>query len=316
MRVDRMLTILVVLLRRGRVQAKELASLLEVSLRTIYRDIEAINLAGIPIVAWQGGGGGFEIAEGYRLDSGVFSSQELATIVTALGSVAASVDDKRMAILAEKFKNVVPPEELAAFNSESQQLFVDLSPWNWDKRLQGHLELGRRAIAQCRLLEFTYRKPQQVSTRRRVEPHTLVLKGQNWYLYAYCREREDFRLFRVSRMRDVAVGETTFPRREVTMSRLSWQASFAGKAPGVMVTLRFRPQAWAVAMDWFQEEEGQRDAQGRVTVQATIPEADWLVGYLLSFGDGVEVLAPERVRLRVGEMARRLAAVYSESADS
>jgi predicted DNA-binding transcriptional regulator YafY len=309
MRVDRMMTILVTLLRRGRIQAKELSELLDVSPRTIYRDIEAINQAGIPIIAWQGGGGGFEIAEGYRLDGGVFSSHELAAIVTALDSIGAAVPDKKMAALADKLKSVVPQGQLQAFNLESQQLFIDFSPWSMDSKLRETVKLIRQAITQCRMISFTYRKPQGETSRRQVEAHTLVLKGQNWYLYGYCTQRRDFRLFRLSRIAEIACLAQTFERLDIDVRSLTWSDDFLSIG-GIELTLRFSAEAWRVAMDWFGNEQSSVDAAGFATVTFTMPESNWLYGFILSYGDGVEVLTPEHLRKKIASLAVNISRIY------
>ncbi len=309
MRVDRMMTILVTLLRRGRIQAKELSELLDVSLRTIYRDIEAINQAGIPIIAWQGGGGGYEIAEGYRLDGGVFSSHELAALVTALDSVATAVPDKKMAVLADKLKSVVPQGQLQAFNIESQQLLIDFSPWSMDTKLQDTVKLIRQAITQCKMTSFVYRKPQGDPSRRLVEAHTLVLKGQNWYLYGFCVERQDFRLFRLSRIADLTYLEQTFERRDIDVRGLSWNDDFLSIG-GIELTLRFADEAWRAAMNWFGNEQSSIDSQGFATVTFTMPESNWLYGFILSYGDGVEVLAPKHLREKIASIAQSISRLY------
>ena len=129
MKLDRLVSILVLLLRKEKVQAKELAELFEVSVRTIYRDIEAINLAGIPIVTYQGVNGGIGIAEGYRLDKSVLTEDEMSTIVSTLNGIAPTMPDKTYEIITEKIRNTIPSKQLENMDSKVKQLIFDFFPW-------------------------------------------------------------------------------------------------------------------------------------------------------------------------------------------
>ena len=130
MKLDRLVSIIVLLLRKERVQARELAEIFEVSVRTILRDIEAINLAGIPIVTYQGANGGIGIAEGYRLDKSVLTENDMSTIISALRGIDGTIPDSRYGILMEKLRNALPSSQLEALDAKVQQLIIDLSPWD------------------------------------------------------------------------------------------------------------------------------------------------------------------------------------------
>lgn len=127
MKIDRLLSIVILLLNRPLIQAKELADMFEVSVRTIYRDIDSINSAGIPVVTYQGSGGGIGLMQGYRLDRNVLSERELADIFNALQS-ASSIGGGGHQLLMEKISSVVPPSQIAAFRSQTTRMIVDFSP--------------------------------------------------------------------------------------------------------------------------------------------------------------------------------------------
>ncbi|HBK68371.1 MAG TPA: YafY family transcriptional regulator, partial [Firmicutes bacterium] len=129
MKLDRLLSILMLLLRKDRVQAKELAEKFEVSTRTILRDIDAINLAGIPIVTYQGVNGGIGIAEGYRLDRSILTSDEMVSIITSLKGMARLIPESQHEILLEKLKNILNLSQLEKLESKTRQLIIDPSPW-------------------------------------------------------------------------------------------------------------------------------------------------------------------------------------------
>lgn len=128
MKIDRLVSILVILLRRKRIQAKELAQMFEVSVRTILRDVEALNLAGISIVTYQGANGGIGIAEGYRLDKSILTEDDMADIIATLKGAAKTLPDRRHEILMEKFKSILSSSQLEAVNSKANQLVIDHSP--------------------------------------------------------------------------------------------------------------------------------------------------------------------------------------------
>ncbi|MEL7654391.1 MAG: YafY family protein, partial [Bacillota bacterium] len=194
MKLDRLVSIIVVLLRKEKVQAKELAEMFDVSVRTILRDVDAINLAGIPIVTYQGANGGIGIAEGYRLDRSVFTSDEMASILSTLKGLSGSLPGSKHEVLLEKFRNVISPSQIELLNTKSNQLIIDLSPWIGNDQLKERLKVLEKAISERKIAEFAYLDTLGSRTKRTVEPYSLILKGQNWYLYAWCKLRQDFRL--------------------------------------------------------------------------------------------------------------------------
>ncbi|SFG92863.1 Predicted DNA-binding transcriptional regulator YafY, contains an HTH and WYL domains [Desulfotomaculum arcticum] len=312
MRLDRMMAIIVTLIRRTRVQAKELADMFDVSVRTIYRDIEAINQAGIPIITYQGANGGISIAEGYRLDKSVLTNNELAAIVTALKSVSTSYAGFNNQILLEKLKSTVPPAHLESFNLMTQQVLIDLSPWGNDSGLKEKNTLLKQAIDALKTVSFEYCNAKGELSSREVEPHTLVLKGQKWYLYAYCRIRDSFRLFKLSRMKNVQVNDAGFSRRETNLEELPWDKEWHRSQNVVHIVLGINPEVRILAEEWFGVENVLPDGNGRFTVALSFPEDDWLYGFILSFGSHVEVLEPEHLRDKIRNTAREILAIYDD----
>jgi len=222
LKLDRLVSILVMLLRKERVQAKELAQMFEVSVRTILRDVEAINLAGIPVVTYQGANGGIGIAEGYRLDKSVLTEDEMAEIITTLRGVARTFPDSRHEVLMEKFKNTLSASQLENVNSKANRLVIDPSPWGEDGSTKAKAALIHKAIEDSKEVSFTYTDTNGEKTARIVEPYSLLLKAQKWYLYGWCQLRQDFRLFKLSRMSELAISDTNFVKREVPGEGFHW----------------------------------------------------------------------------------------------
>lgn len=145
MKLDRMISILMILVNRRRVQTRELVERFEVSLRTIYRDIAALNEAGIPIVSYQGAGGGIGIAEGFRIDKNVLTEAEMAAVMIALKSAVSSYRDIKAELALEKLKGLLPPPELEKLSKQSERIYIDYSSWEMDTVLGEKIRLLKEA---------------------------------------------------------------------------------------------------------------------------------------------------------------------------
>ena len=134
MRIDRMLAITVMMLNRDRISARELAERFEVSIRTIYRDIEAINLAGIPVISYPGNNGGFGIMDNYKIDRQVLSLKDMLSILSALKAISSSLEFSELDNAIEKINSLVPRGKTGQKNLFAEQFVVDILPWGFRKR--------------------------------------------------------------------------------------------------------------------------------------------------------------------------------------
>lgn len=310
MKLERLLSIVMLLMNRRMVRAKELADLFEVSIRTIYRDIDAINQAGIPILTSQGANGGISLMEGYRMDHKLLTNHDLAAIVTALQSISTSYGDKGNQLLLEKISSFVPAAHSEEFNLRTKQFIVDFTSWGDQTHLEEKIVQLKQAIEQLLPVSFTYCSASGDVTQRMVEPYTLVLKKDSWYLYAYCRTREQFRLFKLFRMKDVIVRDKSFIRQDISLDELPWQQEWHAPANLQTVQLRFNNKAKHLAEEWFGVENVVEDEKGKYVVSASFPEDHWLYGFILSFGQEVEVLEPEHIRQKIKQIAQHVADLY------
>lgn len=310
MKLDRLVSILVLLLRKERVQAKELAEIFEVSVRTILRDVEAINLAGIPIVTYQGANGGIGIAEGYRLDKSVLTEDDMSTILSTLRGIAGTMPDSKHEVLMEKLRNALPSSQLEALDAKVQQLIIDLSPWGVNELLKHSVSCIRRAIENHNEIGFIYIDSSGNKTNRRVEPYSLVLKGQNWYLYAWCHIRQEFRLFKLSRMRELEVTTTVYQPREVSMGRLDLEDPWNTSENTISLRMVFEKELESLVTDWFGDSIEKLE-DGRLLATTMLPENNWLYGFILSFGTGVEVIDPPHIRNILAEISKGIYEKYS-----
>ncbi|MBN1533818.1 MAG: YafY family transcriptional regulator [Spirochaetes bacterium] len=312
MKIDRLFAIVMLIINRRRVSADELARYFEVSVRTIYRDIDSINMAGIPITAYPGKHGGFEIMDTYKIDRHLLTPDEIFSIVTALKGIGRSVNGTGAVGTAEKLKTLLPEEEKRRLARREETLIIDPSPWMYGGHHREKVESLREAIEENRVIAFTYTGNNAVTLERRAEPMTLMLKGNAWYLFGYCRLREDFRLFRVSRMKDIADTGERFDRRPQGYDPGGWE-EFRGDRPMLELTLRFRPAAAARVEDFYRREQIERQEDGSLLVRAAYPEDEWVYGTLLSFGTDVEVLEPKRLRGLMRRRAREIQAIYEKN---
>ncbi|SFF26334.1 Predicted DNA-binding transcriptional regulator YafY, contains an HTH and WYL domains [Paenibacillus algorifonticola] len=311
MKLERLLSIIILLLNRRMVQAKELAERFEVSVRTIYRDIEAINGAGIPIVTYQGTNGGIGLAEGYRLDRNVLTNDELAAIFTALRSISTSYGNEQHRHLMEKINSVVPPQYSEEFQHKTSRVLIDYSPWDGNERLRPKLQLLKEAVDSCRIAGFIYSNAEGVVSHRIVEPHMLIMKGRQWYLKAYCQTKEQFRLFKLKRMKELEIApERTFIRRELPMQERTTGQSPRNSSRATEFVLRFQADSRHLAEEWFGIEELVPLDDGSWQVRKAYPEDEWLYRFILGLGHHAEVLEPPHLREIIASRAEQAAKIY------
>lgn len=311
MKLDRLVSIIVILLRNERVQAKVLAERFNVSVRTILRDVDAINLAGIPIVTYQGVNGGIGIAEGYRLDKSILTEDEMAAIITTLKGVGRSIPGSNNEILVEKFKNILSSAQINRVNQKTNQLIIDLSPWGDNGHVKGMIGEIRGAIENRKEIKFIYLDAAGNKTTRVVEPYSLILKAQNWYMYAWCHIREDFRFFKLSRIKEMIITDIVFVPREVSIEGYPWKNEWQKTDSFITLELVFEKELAGIAEEWFGENTFINE-EGKVMVRVRLPENNWLYGYILSFGSGVEVVSPPHIRKIVGSIAKEIVEKYSK----
>lgn len=222
MKVDRLVSIIMILLEKKRIGAQELADMFEVSPRTIYRDIDAINMAGIPVRSMPGVGGGFEIMQEYKIDKKIFSTSDLSAILMGLSGLSSMIRGDELVNALAKVKSFIPVDVAKDIELKANQIYIDLSPWMNNTDIQPQLESIKMALQESRLLSFEYADRHGNKTSRIVEPYQLVLKSNRWYFQGYCYKRNDFRLFKLSRISDLHVQEQFFIPRDYQKPQLDF----------------------------------------------------------------------------------------------
>ena len=316
MKIDRLLAMVIYLLNRELVSASVLAERFGVTVRTIQRDMEALELAGIPIYAVQGPHGGYGIMDRWKMDRQMVNTDDLYYIITALEGVGATFPDGSVGATLEKMKALLPggPDGESAgldmFGDHNRKLSVDFSLLGGDPRRRAEFAAVKRAVEQERVLRFSYTNNRLQTTERDVEAMTLVFRWRAWYLFGYCQLKQDYRLFRVSRIKDPQMLDVRFRRREHTFEQFIGQGDAAGQPNWVDLVLRFDPAMRPIVEEFYPEECCSFEADGGLVVRTRYPEDSWVYGHILSYGMYVEVLEPEHIRGIVAKAAASISEKY------
>lgn len=286
MQESRLFRIVYYLLENGKATAPELAQKFEVSIRTIYRDIDAISSVGIPIYAAQGKGGGISILSDYTLEKSFFSEQEREQILMALQGIMATTgktSDELLTKLSGLFQM-----------KYTKWIEVDFSDWVQGKPQQNTFDLIKNAIFQKKVISFCYFNSKGNNSKRNARPICLVFKSKDWYLYAFCLLRNDYRFFKLTRIRQVEMLSDTFTQ-DFTPIRIEKQIHIEKT---ITVKLKFDRRIAFRVYDEFTDNITE-DTQGNLYVQVNLPDNEILYSYLLSFAEYVEVLEPQCIRKQI-----------------
>lgn len=301
MKIDRLVSIIMLLLNQGRIGARELAERFEVSPRTIYRDIDAINMAGIPVRSTTGVGGGFEIMPEYKLDKKVFSAADLSALLMGLSSLSNIVRGDELVHALAKIKSFIPADRAKDIELRADQIRIDLSPWMGSPVIPSYLETIQAALQENRLLTFDYIAHHGNKTARTVEPYQLVWKSSHWYFQGYCHQRNDYRLFRLSRISNLRLREETFAPRGYQKPILDFAETW--EAIQIKIKLRIHKSVMDRVLDFCAYENFSPDGDEHYIVSFPFLENDYYYDILMGFGPRCECLEPAPVR---AEMKRRI----------
>lgn len=310
MKVDRLVSMIMILLEKRRVGAQELAEMFEVSPRTVYRDMEAINQAGIPVRSIPGVGGGFEIMPGYKVDRKAFSADDLSALLMGLNSLSGVMQGDAFRHALAKVRSLIPEEQARAIELKASQVCIDPRPWMGGGHIARHLDTIKEALQRSRLLAFTYTDGHGNRTERTVEPVQLVLKSNHWYVHAFCRMKSDFRLFRLSRMSGLRMLDEEFAPRACPKPVLELDELL--ETLQTDIRLRVHTSVLDRVLDFCPPERVTPDGAEHYLVDYPFIERDYYYDMLLSLGDKCECLAPEHVRDELRRRVMRMARIYGE----
>ena len=292
MKESRLFRILYYILENGRTSAPVLAKQFEVSVRTIYRDIDVISSAGIPIYVTPGRNGGVQIHKNYILNRAMLTDKEKQEILSALQSTS---------LVNALQENATLTKLSALFQQPSDNWFeVDFSRWGIKSQDDTSFSLLKKAILSHHAVKIVYVNTNGQKTERTVYPLKMVFKARQWYLKAFCVNKNDFRLFKMSRMLKLHLLSETFVPMEYPNPIDDLQKTYP------KTVLLFPKEMAYRVYDEFEATEIKEIENGSLLVSVEMPQDNWLIGYLLSFGSTVEILEPSWLRKALAIEAEKI----------
>lgn len=273
------------MLNKRQVTASELSKRFGVSTRTIYRDIDALSASGVPVYATQGTGGGISVLEHYTVNRAILTSHEKDSILFALKTLQSTKYpeiDEVLEKLGSLFKQ-----------PSTDWIAVDFTPWGANPNAYAKFTDIRTAILQSSIVEITYLNSHGEKSRREIEPLRLIFKSQAWYLWGYCLKRQDYRTFRISRIKSVRLTERVFERNRV---RPKAERASDGVMPLTRLVLEFTEAALYRLYDDYDDTWLKPTGDGHWRLEVDFPLDEWVYGYIMSFGPAVRVVSPPQVR--------------------
>ena len=277
MQESRLFRIVYYLLDKGRATAPELAEHFEVSVRTIYRDIDTLSGAGIPIYAETGRNGGIYLMKGFVLDKAVLSDEEKQEILLAMQSLS------------------------AIFNLNTDNwLEIDFSRWGTPHSDNKKFEQLKSAVIHQKCVKIAYASSYEEITERIIQPIKLLYKSMSWYLKAYCTQKQDYRIFKLTRIMNIEVLSEGFSNKEFP------ELEMTSKPVYKKIVLRFPKEVAYRVYDEFDITQVEIQTNGDLIVSTEMPEDAWLIGYLLTFGTQVDIIEPLYLKEVLAEQARKI----------
>lgn len=306
MKFQIMLGILFTLLVKRKVSATELAAKYDCSPRSIYRYIDEMTIAGIPIDVSRGANGGIYISDAFKLPKGLLTKDEYGRTIEALLAMYEQLGDATLLSAVQKLSSQAKSEKTDL--TFSGNILVDSGTWGDVTRFSEKLSLMERAIEEREALDVDYISREGKHTQRRILPHLLVFKQNIWYVYAFCLARNAFRLFKLGRIRTLNKTGESFER--IPFRREDVPLKFWHDETGsVFAAFELSAQALPFAEEWLGIENIVKRENGYFA-EVFLPDDESLVPKILSLGAGCKVLAPERLKARVSEEAQNLAKRY------
>lgn len=305
MQINRLFGIVYLLMERKTVTAAELAERFEVSVRTIYRDIDTLSAAGIPVFCSKGKGGGIGLLPDFVLNKSLLSETEQNEILFGLQSLAATNAEQSGEVLA-KLSSLFRREEV-------NWIDVDFSHWESGEAERRKFGMLKTAILERRRISFTYYNSNGEQTLRQADPLKLHFKNKSWYLQGYCLQKQTPRTFKISRIEAVEFTGEHFEQREDKVPELV--SSSSETAQLVRLELWFSPRLAFRIHDEFDRTSVHKNEDGSFRVTVSYPENGWVYGYLLSFGEDVQVISPPHIRHILRDKAEKIAKMYQNPSE-
>lgn len=308
MKYELMLKILYLLLSKKKVSAAYIARRFEISTRTAFRYLTAISLANIPLIAEPGRNGGYYIAESFKLPAIVCTEKEFNAIVSTLEAYNEQLMSSDIDSALEKLR-ALKRSDFSDNKMTAGHFIIDGSDWNGSETTKNVVGTIEKAIENSLVVEIKYRDKSGEETTRQIEPQIIILKQGLWYIYAFCRLRNDFRVFKASRIIYAHVTEITYAARENAKENLKLDKWFES-LPCEPVELELTEAARTDVEEWLGVESVYTGADGKLRASAILPCDDWLISKLLGYGNKVKIIHPKYLIHEVSAAAESVLELY------
>jgi len=310
MKYEIMIKILFDLLNNKKITASYLASKYAISQRTVYRYIDAISLANIPVACDKGRFGGFYILDSFKLTSSFMTKEEFSAIISTLDGLNAQVKNTHLLSGTEKLRSITKIQK-DNLTISSGNLLIDASHWGDSKGYKSKLDVLSEAIEKRLLTEITYHNKEGQISKRIIEPHVILLKQGLWYVYAYCREREDFRIFKTGRIELIKLLDKNFERRDYEDPLKKFEGWYES-TERVEITFLVEKKVLSDVEEWLGIENIEKTEKGEYIATAYLPNDNGLISKILTFGNGIKVLSPVSVKNKLLSDAKALIKKYEK----
>lgn len=303
MKYEIMFKIMMRLLQKRKITAGEVAQRYDVSIRSVYRYIEELIVCGVPIDVERGRYGGITIADTFRLPVGYFTRDEYAATVNALTAMASQISDASIISAIEKLQSTQKSERRDL--SVSGNIIVDGGAWGDTTKFSQKMFVCEQAVNECRSLAIDYISREGEHSKRVIDPHVLILKQNVWYVYAFCHTKQEFRTFKIGRIRSATFTDAQFKKREISRDELDFDFCYSDKQM-ISVTLEIEKNSLADAEEWLGVDNIEPCGEGFIA-NMQLPDDGVLVNKILSYGGAVKVLDPPELKERVKKAAQKIA---------
>lgn len=307
MKYEIMLKILFELLAKKCVKAQYLAQKFEVSVRSIHRYLNCLELAGVPIYTIRGNNGGFAIVDTYKLNSTFMTKNEFDQTITALNAITESVPNSTLNNVISKLK-AVAKNEYNSFDIKSGNLIIDAGPWGDTVGYKNKLTIIQKSIEENKKLFIRYHDRNGDVTERTIHPHIILFKQGLWYVFAYCETRKEFRFFKTGRIEFANLLTDSFERQDLSNMDLPlnfWQNSIKTQT----VILEVDKKYLSDIEEWL-GIENVKNVNGKYIAEASLPFDDGLTSKIMSYGNGIKVVEPIELKENIKKYAQELINLY------
>lgn len=307
MKYEIMLGILFDLLSKRSATSKYLAEKYGVSVRSIYRYMEQLEAAGIPLYTIRGANGGFAIIDTFRFTSSFMTENEYKQTINALTAIVDSVPNKTLESALNKLKSSIR-NEFSTYNITSGNLIIDAGPWGDAVGYKSKLSVIQKGIEEKLSLNITYHDRNGQITERIIHPYIVVFKQGLWYVYAYCTLRQTFRFFKIGRIEKANILKQSFVRKSLDKEMLPldfWNNSTKART----VTMEVSSKYLSDIEEWL-GIENIKNIDGKIIAEAKLPYDEGLVSKIMSFNDGIKIIQPKELISRIIESAKHILNIY------